>query len=43
MFNLTAKYRILELFDCEMKHFITEFNVQMIVLMQYKRNKLVIC
>ena len=43
MYNLTAKYRILELCDCEMKHFITEFNAQMIVLMQYKRNKLVIC
>ena len=43
MYNLTAEYRILELFDCEMKHLITEFNVQMIVLMQYKRNKLVIC
>ena len=24
MYNLTAKYRILELFDCEMKNFITE-------------------
>ena len=43
MYNLTAKYRILKLFDCEMKHFITEFNVRMTVLMQYKRNKLVIC
>ena len=42
MYNLTAKYRILELCDCEMKNFITEFNVQMIVLMQCKRNKLVI-
>ena len=42
MYNLTAKYRILELCDCEMKKFITEFNVQMIVLMQYKRSKLVI-
>ena len=36
-----AKYRILELCDCEMKNFITEFN--MVVLMQYKRNKLAIC
>ena len=43
MYNLREKYRILELFDCEMKHFITEFNVQMIILMQNKRNKLVIC
>ena len=44
MYNLTAKYRILELCDCEMKNFITEFNnIQMIVLMQYKRNKLAIC
>ena len=38
-----AKYRSLELCDCEMKNFNTELNVQMIVLMQYKRNKLVIC
>ena len=30
MYNLTAKYRILELCDCEVKHFITEFNAQMI-------------
>ena len=43
MYNLTAKYRILELYDYEMKNFITEFNVQMIVLMQCKRNKLLIC
>ena len=43
MYSLTAKYRILELCDCEMKNSISEFNVQMIVLMQYKRNKLVIC
>ena len=42
MYNLTAKYRILELCDCEMKNFMM-FNVQMIVLMQYKRNKLAIC
>ena len=38
MYNLTAKYRILELYDCEMKNV-----VQMIAIMQYKRNKFVIC
>ena len=44
MYNLTAKYRILELCDCEMNNFITEFNnVEMIVLMQNKRNELAIC
>ena len=43
MYNLTPKYRTLELCDCEMKNVVTEFNVQMIVLMQYKRNKFVIC
>ena len=37
MYNLTAKYRILELCDWEMKNFITEFSIQMIVLMQYKK------
>ena len=36
MYNLTAKYRIFELCDCEMKNFITEFNVQMIVLCNVK-------
>ena len=43
MYNFTAKYQNLELCDYEMKHFITEFNAQMIVLMQDKRNKPVIC
>ena len=37
MYNLTAKYRILELSDWEMKNFITEFSIPMIVLMQYKK------
>ena len=36
MYNLTAKYCILELYDCEMKNFITEFNIQMIVFCNIK-------
>ena len=48
LFKIFFSLLTLQLFFCKKlvgreKNFITEFNVQMIDLMQYKRNKLVIC